>query len=249
MRITPALPLICLFASTAVAQDDGAVSIDYFHRFVIDGGLITWFVLIPLSVATFALILRHALVIRPSRILDRQDYEKLAKTLARGDVEAALRMSGQGETFLFSVVRRGLVELANSPESAETAVIEATEERATNLLRRIEYLNIIGNVAPMIGLFGTVYGIILAFNKLVEVVRQGGVTQPDQLAEGISVALVTTFWGLIVAIPALAMYGLFRNRIDAIAAQIANMSLDLLRSVTPDGRDRLRVATLAPPEE
>jgi len=217
-----------------------SVTIDYFQRFVIDGGIITWFVLIPLSIATFALILEHALMVRSSRLLNRQDCDRLARTISRGDLAGAWKMCGNGNTFLFAVLRRALAELANSYESAEYAVIEATEEQATRLLRKIEYLNIIGTVSPMIGLFGTVYGIILAFNRLVEVVRQGGVTQPDQLAEGISIALVTTFWGLIVAIPALAMYGLFRNRIDALAAQIVNISLELIRNVKPELRESLK---------
>jgi len=111
------------------------------------------------------------------------------------------------------------------------------------MLRKVEYLHIIGNIAPMIGLFGTVYGIILAFNKLVEVVRQGGVTQPDQLAEGISVALVTTLWGLMVAIPAMAMYGYFRNQIEALTAEAVLTVQELLRIANK------RRTTKSPPQQ
>lgn len=226
--------------ATAIAEETSQnTTIDYFQRFVIDGGLLTWFILIPLSIATFALILEHALSIRESKLLNRPDADQVARSIARGDLASAWKLAHAQDSFLFFVLRRGLLELSNSYESAEYAVIEAAEEQATRLLRKIEYLNIIGNVSPMIGLFGTVYGIILAFNKLVEVVRQGGVNRPDQLAEGISIALVTTLWGLVVAIPALAMYGLFRNRIDALAAQITNLSLDMIRNVKPEARESL----------
>ncbi len=235
--------LACIFllmcSSSAMAQGQ-SVTIDYFQRFVIDGGLITWVVLIPLSVATFAIIAEHILSIRSSRLFDSELYHKLAGAIARDDISTAWKLTTERESFLSNVAKRAFTELTNATESAEYAIIEATEEQATRLFRKIEYLNIIGNVAPMIGLFGTVYGIILAFNKLVEVVRAGGVTQPDQLAEGISIALVTTFWGLIVAIPALAMYGLFRNRIDAMAAQIANRVLELVQKITPEQRKRLK---------
>lgn len=238
------LIVVVMFAiaipALAQAGADDEITINYFDRFVVDGGLITWCVLIPLSVVTVALILEHLLSIKSTKLLNHEDYDRLAGAVGQGDLAGAWRIIGENDHFTFAVLRRGMAELANSYVSAEYAIIEATEEQATKLLRKIEYLNIIGNISPMIGLLGTVYGIILAFNKQVEIVRKGGVTQPDQLAEGISIALVTTFWGLIVAIPALAVYGLLRNRIDALAAQIANMALDVIRAVKPEQRESLR---------
>ena len=73
----------------------------------------------------------------------------------------------------------------------------------------------IGNVSPMVGLFGTVFGMIKLFNAIV---ITGGQPQPARLAEGISIALVTTFWGLFIAIPALSIYGVFRNRIETLVS-------------------------------
>jgi biopolymer transport protein ExbB len=216
------------------------VTINYFQRFIIDGGFITWGVLIPLSIVTMALILDHAWRTRPSRLMNNDLLHDLDSALRRGDANTAWHLAHEENTFLSAVVRRGLAEAGSSREAVEYAVIEASEEQATRLFSRIEYLNIIGNVSPMIGLFGTVYGIILAFNRLAEVAHQGGVTRADQLAEGISIALVTTFWGLIIAIPALGLYGLFRNRIDAIAAKTANSVLDLIRNVDADTRDELQ---------
>ena len=70
----------------------------------------------------------------------------------------------------------------------------------------------------MIGLFGTVTGMIQAFYELVEISAAGGVSNAAQLADSISLALVTTFWGLAIAIPALAAFAILRNRIDALAA-------------------------------
>jgi biopolymer transport protein ExbB len=90
---------------------------------------------------------------------------------------------------------------------------ESLQDQAAALLRRIEWLNLIGNVSPMVGLFGTVYGMIMLFNAIV---LAGGQPQTIQLADGISVALVTTFWGLLIAIPAVGIHGVFRNRIEAL---------------------------------
>ena len=92
--------------------------------------------------------------------------------------------------------------------------------------RSIEPLNVLGQVAPMIGLFGTVYGMIVAFQSIV---ASGGSADPVALAGGIGTALVTTFWGLLVAIPALAAYAFIRNRVDAISSEAESTAIELLQ--------------------
>jgi biopolymer transport protein ExbB len=94
-----------------------------------------------------------------------------------------------------------------------------------SLLRKIEWANIIGNVSPMVGLFGTVLGIIKMFNAIA---MAGGEPQPSQLAGGISLALVTTFWGLMIAIPALTIHGTFQNRIEMLVSEAAAEAEKLL---------------------
>jgi flagellar motor component MotA len=101
---------------------------------------------------------------------------------------------------------------------------ESLQERGMQLMRKAQWCQIIGSVAPMVGLFGTVYGMIRAFNLLGQ-----GTEGPryEMLAESISMALVTTFWGLLVAIPALFLYGVFQTRIESAVAEAA-MELDML---------------------
>jgi len=241
-RIAVGLGLIVtVFASTALAEAPAEkVSLNYFQRFVVDGGIMTWVILIPLSVVTLAMLRGQGVWTRPWQVMNEDLFDQISESLKRGDAKTALQLANQEDTFLSAVVRRGLNELPAGQQTAEYAVIESSEEQASKLFSQIEYLSIIGNVAPMIGLVGTVYGIILAFNTLAEVVRQGGVTRPDQLAEGISIALVNTFWGLLIAVPALAMYGLFRNRIDATAGKIATSVIDLLKRVQPETVEELR---------
>jgi len=108
-----------------------------------------------------------------------------------------------------------------SQEAAERELREHIGESTDG----IEPLNIIGNVAPMIGLFGTVYGMILAFR---EIVVAGGSPDPVELAAGIGTALTTTFWGLVVAIPALAGYALLRTRLDGLTAEAARSAEELV---------------------
>ncbi len=91
--------------------------------------------------------------------------------------------------------------------------------------RRVEILNVIGQVSPMLGLFGTVYGMILAFQSIV---ASGGNADPVLLAGGIGTALVTTFWGLVVAIPALAGYATIRAKLDASQAAAINQAAEIV---------------------
>ena len=108
--------------------------------------------------------------------------------------------------------------------------ITATGERTARLYRKIEWLNLLGNVAPMLGLLGTVWGMIVAFGELE---AKGGKANPEDLAGGIMIALVSTFMGLIVAIPALAGYGIFRSRIEQMSMEAALVAEELLANFKP----------------
>ena len=118
----------------------------------------------------------------------------------------------------------------------EKAVEEALAEQAARLMRRIEYLSLIGNIAPMVGLLGTVTGMIIAFQQ---VAVSGGAAGAGDLAEGIYQALVTTVAGLIVAIPSLGAFAICRNRVDELmaeATQRANHALAPIKRMNSQRR-------------
>ena len=104
-------------------------------------------------------------------------------------------------SYLSYVVLAGLQEIRVGYDAVEKAMEDASQEQSARLFRRVEYLAVIGNIAPMLGLLGTVYGILLAFKKLADT---PGAADAARLADGIYLALVTTVEGLIVAIPAAA---------------------------------------------
>ena len=116
------------------------------------------------------------------------------------------------------VVNAGLTEASNGFAAMERALEESLEERSAKLFRKTEYLHIIGNGSPMIGLLGTVTGMILLF---AEIHASDAFPGARVVAEKIAVALITTFWGLAVAIPALSIHAVFRNRIDVLTAECA----------------------------
>ncbi|MFQ5429592.1 MAG: MotA/TolQ/ExbB proton channel family protein [Phycisphaerae bacterium] len=112
------------------------------------------------------------------------------------------------------------------------AMLEAVEERASawrsRLFRKVEYLNIIGNISPLLGLLGTVMGMIQAFAKM-----RGGAYGPEELAGAISLALVSTFMGLIVAIISLGFFGICRNRVDSFTVAAHASVVDLIEYFRP----------------
>ena len=102
---------------------------------------------------------------------------------------------------------------------------EVVEEESMKLDHRLSYMALIGNLSPMIGLFGTVQGMIASF----QVIATGGATpKPADLAGGISTALFTTLVGLAVAIPAIAAYNILRNRIARLVLEVGILSEGLM---------------------
>ena len=144
----------------------------------------------------------------------------------------------------------GLSRIHAGRETARAAIDEAVEERASRLFRKIEYLNVIGNISPMMGLLGTVIGMIGAFRRIN--VAGGGMPDASILAGDISMALVTTFWGILIAIPALAAHAVFRNRIDAFAAESVKLCDGIVATIgeagtenSKDAKDKARQQSLA----
>lgn len=193
------------------------------------GSLIIW-VLLVLSVVCLGLLGAMALDNRRRNIVPNGLIEEADALLARRDFKGAIARVEHDESDFGRILRAGLAEAVHGYAAMVRAVEQVSEELMLRRLRRIEPLNVIGNVAPMIGLFGTVYGMILAFR---EIVAAGGTPDPVGLAAGIGTALTTTFWGLIVAIPALAGYALLRNAIDGHAVEGARAAETMLGRFRP----------------
>jgi len=210
----------------AVTDEQGSVS-RLFDHFVGDGGLITWFILIPLSLVTIALIVEHSLSIRQKTIVPDQTLEQIHTALADKQYIEIIQATATKNSLLESAINEGLSQASNGYSAMQRTAADVIDHGAGRLMRKIEYLNVIGNVSPMVGLFGTVYGMIGLFASIHEA---GGIPDPARIADDISVALVTTFWGLLVAIPALSMFAFFRNRIDELTAECSS-TIDRLLSV------------------
>jgi biopolymer transport protein ExbB len=185
-------------------------------------GLVILGVLGLLSLAALALVVEQLLSLRRGSLLPEGLASQIAKRLEAGDLTAAAVACDRQPSYLASIVRSGLLEAETGDWAAvEKAMEDTAEEGAARLLRRIDYLSVIGNLAPMLGLLGTVVGMIFAFR---EVAATEGAATATELASGIYQALVTTVGGLLVAIPSLAAYAVLRNRVDTLAAEAATQA-------------------------
>lgn len=208
--------MLLAFPSVAEAQDGALISDQGLDvRALINAGGTIGFLIIGLSVAMVALIVEHLLSIRRSALMPPGLAEKLHQLISAGSYTEADRVCRQTPSFLSYVVASGLQDIGLGYAAVEKAMEDASQEQAARLYRKIEYLSVIGAIAPMLGLMGTVWGMILAFAEF----SQKANPQVAEFAPGISRALVTTLLGLCVAVPALASFFLFRNRIDEMVAE------------------------------
>ncbi len=210
------------------------------------GSLMIWVILL-LSLVSFALMVNLVLVNQRKTILPAAVVEEIRRLMAAGRYRDALELTGRDPSFFSQVLRAALQEASHGFGAVVRSLELTAEELTTIRFRRTEYLNVVAQMSPMLGLLGTVYGMILAFTMIV---KAGGNADPVLLAGGIGTALVTTFWGLIVAIPALAAYALIRNRIDELTTEATRRAEELVNQFRPKPRPRAPAAepaAAAPP--
>lgn len=193
----------------------------YFTQFFTAGGPIVWFVLLPMSVIGVYLWLDLTLSIRRKRLLPVSVCADILTATGRYGSACIPSRFGKNVDLISRSVCAAFGKTRKmhpGPALLSQIAAESLQEQGMKLLRRAEWCNLLGNVSPMVGLFGTVWGMINAFNILG---ISAGQPRPGQLAGAISVALVTTFWGLLIAIPCLSVYGFFRSKIESLVMEAA----------------------------
>ena len=175
-----------------------------------------------LSIGAVALCIEHVMTIRAAVLMPPGLGDDVRGLLGSGHLAQARQRVVEQPSFLAFILGAGLEEADGGWSAVEKAMEDAAAEQSARLFRKVEYLSVIGNIAPMLGLLGTVIGMVLAFREVAD--TQGAARAAD-LAQGIYLALVTTILGLIVAIPSLAAFAFFRNRVDELAAEVAYAAL------------------------
>jgi len=240
---------LCLLVTTALAAEPGAVPAadgaeaageagpQGLFSIIFSGGPLgvsIMLLLLGLSLTAAYLGFEHLLTIRRNELMPEGFADQVRELLLAGRVVEADQVCRQQPCLLSFVLLNGLAELDTGWASVEKAMEDALAEQAARLFRRVEYLSVIGNIAPMVGLLGTVVGLIMAF---YQVASTQGAAGAGEMASGIYHALVSTVAGLLIAIPALGVFAIFRNRIDQLVAEAAYLAQ---HAMAPLKRRRLR---------
>lgn len=218
--------------SVAVAQDDladeeaapaeGESMLVFYYRALglryVIVFLILSFALVALLVMCFLQIRRSALMPPPLRsgfeaLLDAKEFQQ-AYDLAKAD-----------DSSLGHVLAAGMGKLQSGYPAAVEAMQEAQDDEAMKLEHKISYVSLIGALAPMFGLLGTVDGMVSAF---MVIAKSATAPKPSELAIGISQALITTLIGLWLAIPAIACFAMFKNWLQKLNGEVAEESERLM---------------------
>jgi biopolymer transport protein ExbB len=196
-----------------------------------------WIVLAMLglaSIAGVALAIDAMLHIREKKIAPAATTEHLRTLIAGREYKELMDFTATDSSFvskaMYAAIRRAHLKYPAMREALDSSIGEQTSD----LFRRIEPMNVIGNIGPLLGLLGTVLGMIMAFYKLLD---KAGQANAADLAGGIGTALWHTFFGLFVAIPCLVVYGFYRTRVDKIATKAGLVAEELLEGLRPESSD------------
>jgi len=205
--------------------------------FLESGGAFMYVILL-VSVGAFALFCERAvyLYIKLSMNTDKA-YKKILVLLEAGDYRGAIEECNKIITHpLGRILKSGLLKAGKRDKEIEQAMQESLLREVPLLKKRINYLSMFANVATLLGLLGTIVGLIAAFQGVSEVAAS---MKQEVLSAGISVAMFTTAFGLIVSIPCLMGFYLLSNRSEHLVDQFEEKSLGLFNVVSSMKRERV----------
>jgi biopolymer transport protein ExbB len=171
-----------------------------------------------------ALIVLLSMDLRLSVAIPPTFVEEFTDTVNRRKFKEAFEMAKEDPSFLGRVMTTGMSRLQYGIEDSRESAFNMVDSIRASKDQLITYLATIGTLGPMLGLVGTVYGMILSFMEL----GRGGTPSPAKLADGISHALVVTLVGVALSVPAIFSHAFFRNRLIRICMDTRNIADDLL---------------------
>ena len=216
-----AILLSGFFIQHAFAAEDGTTlqeskPVSLFS--IIQGGGIIGYIILSISCISMVMIIENFISTKREKFLPINLESSLKELIQNDKIDEAKSMCKKRESFLGNAIKAGLENKDSTFGfiDMQTAMQEVSERGLSKFYRKLDYLNFIGQVSPMLGLFGTVTGMIRAFNELSQ--AQGN-AQVSSLAGGITEALVTTCLGLAVAIPTMFFVTHFRNRVESLVTE------------------------------
>jgi len=220
-----ALSAVNVFAESAGGGEKKHAS---FLDTAMEAGFVEY-VLLLVSIAGFALALQALVQIRAHLLRPPELATELQDLLREGNLEGAFDVAQGDGSFLGTVALATLSNAQYGKEAMDSAMSDVGEVETNKLMNKIGTLNLIAAIAPMLGLTGTTVGMIETFTAMS---AGGAEITADKMAKGISIALICTFTGLIVAIPLLVCAFFLKARVTQIVSEVSNDCNEMIRIVT-----------------
>lgn len=199
-----------------------------------NGGILMW-PIVACSIIALGITVERLITLRRASIDTRQFMDDMRTVLRQNRIQEAIEICDETDAPVARIVKSGILKHNRSKEDIREAIEDAGHLEIPKLERYMSALATCANIAPLLGLLGTVAGMIKAFAMIQD--RKGQVN-PSDLAEGISNALVTTAAGLTVAIPTLVVYNYFVTRVDNMVLEMEISSSELVELLTKDRGER-----------
>ena len=184
----------------------------------------TMIILLACSVVALTFIFERWLFYKHTSIDADRFFMKIREAFRNEGTERAISVCNSSLAPLAAVIKSGLEESEKNVQVAAEMMDAMAIEQRTKLEKNLNILGTLGNVAPLIGLFGTVVGIIRAFHSL----SVSGSAGPSVISAGIAEALITTAAGLVVAVPAVVFYNYYLRRVETVMSEIESISKKVL---------------------
>lgn len=214
---------------------------------IIKAGGITEVFIILLSIVGLGLSVEHFISIREKKLITPKLADNVAELILEGNLSKAKKFCAADKSLMGMILSEGLRRADVSEAAVKDAIQEAGARGAADLEQKISYLNYIGTTEPLLGLLGTVTGMIVCFNTIA---FSEGLGKPGLLAYGVSQALITTASGLIVSIPIMTFFFYFKNKVRKVlikAEEQANSVIYAVGRVYAKGVGTAEDATSGPP--
>lgn len=175
-----------------------------------------------MSVATVAFVIYHFIYVRPEKLVPQDLTENVLSLLERREYDKATAVCRQQPNIVSAIALKGLEKAPKGHAVLEDAIQYEGKARIERMWQNLTYLGDLGIIAPMVGLLGTIIGMIEAFSYF-----KAGSINPQVLTQGLAKAMVNTAGGLVIAVPALAFYSYFRGRLSMITSTAETVASEI----------------------
>ena len=233
---TVAVTFMCLYGTqlslfAQEAEGKAKPSQAGFMKIVFGGSIVDisiWMMLFGASAATLAFIIDAMISVKRDKLIPEDLVEGVRESLNEGDLNSAIAACEENPSPLSNILMVGFSNITEGFEVIQDSISAAAEYESEKLLQKVNYLNMLGQIAPMLGLLGTVTGMVSAFAGMATAT---GSAKATMLAAAIAGALWTTCAGLLISVPALISYTLTRNNAIRIILESEATVIDLIKTL------------------